>query len=54
MSLIKLLCLIGIHKSEVLPLEFVRDEDKKSLVKITKICTRCGKEKSEYVWFPKL
>ena len=54
MQLTKLLCLIGCHKYEIQPFEFVRDEGKKSLVKFTKTCMGCGKEISYYMWLPKL
>lgn len=54
MNLTKLLCKIGIHKYETKPIEFVRNEGNRSLCRIDKTCTRCGKTVGELMWFPLL
>ena len=50
----KLLCLIGCHKYESQPFEFVRNENNRSIIRVVKVCSRCGKKKCELMWMPLL
>lgn len=55
MKIRKILCVLGLHSYvQQYNVDYLRDEGKESVYKVTDVCRRCGKGTSHIVRFPKV